>query len=113
MEKPKKQTNKTTTSNQHNSMKTLIGKKAGLAAILCGGLLASVAMTSSQVGVAISDEQAATISGGCLGYDTYNCNGCSGTYIGFGSVAKDSESPRGNATCCNSTAYSTHGVCTS
>src|SRR5258708_24134690 len=42
----------------------------GTTAVLLGGFLACFALTSPQVGVPISDAQAATITGGCSGAST-------------------------------------------
>lgn len=49
---------------------------AGLVALICGGFLATAAVTSShQVGVLVSDAEASTIRGGaCTGSEEFKCD---------------------------------------
>lgn|SRR6478736_101909 len=52
----------------------------GVAAVLLAGLLASMAITSTnQVGIQVSDAEASKIMGGCNGTTSANCSGVSCT----------------------------------
>jgi len=55
----------------------------GIAALVCAALLSPAALARQQVGVAISDQQASTFYGGCVGSQTKNCGACGGSvFIG-------------------------------
>ena len=91
-------------------MKKQISRICGVAAILAGGLVASMSLTSSpKAGVPVSDAEASLISGGCTGVNAGTaCSGTCGSDTIYSAGRADINSnPTGNAVCGNKAADGT------
>jgi len=90
-------------------------KAYGVAAILVPGMLATVALTSGQVGVPISDVEAAGLRGGCTAPLSNTCRGCSGSYwssVSTNDPEATTEPDTANSkTCCDSSCYKQTVAC--
>jgi len=92
-------------------MKKYLKLVGGLAVVLLGGSLVTSAFADRQLGVRVSDKDAATVVGGCIGASTTTCSFgyswfppriCGGSVINIDQTNPtydSSQDPTGNAYC--------------